>query len=88
VERPHHLVILMFDDVAVPDVVAGQIKLHLDPSYFARIGDDRIFETGFPRFWLLHAIGPTSKHLKFHQVNMNGVSILGEIMDRPLLSRA
>jgi hypothetical protein len=37
--RPHHLVILVLNDVAVPDELAGRVELGLYAGDLARIGD-------------------------------------------------
>jgi len=47
VVRPHHLVIFMLDDVAMPDKAAGSVEMSDHPGDFAGIGDDCIFEAGF-----------------------------------------
>ncbi len=36
VVRPHHLVIFMLDDVAVPDKAAGGVEMGNHPGDFAR----------------------------------------------------
>jgi hypothetical protein len=41
---PHHLAVLMLDDVAVPDIEARQIELRLHAGDLARVGDDRVFK--------------------------------------------
>ena len=40
--RAHHLIILVLNDVAVPDKETRLGKLHLEASDLARIGDDRV----------------------------------------------
>ena len=46
--RPHHLVVLMLDDVAVPDELAGFLELRPDAGDFTRISGDRVLEAAFP----------------------------------------
>ena len=46
---PHHLVVLVLDDVAVPDELAGVSELRLDARDLAGVGDDRVLEAGLPR---------------------------------------
>ena len=48
--RPHHLVVLVLDDVAVPDELAGLVELGADAGDLAGIGDDRVLEAGLPGF--------------------------------------
>src|SRR5918995_4038018 len=46
--RPHHLVVLVLDDVAVPDELSSVPELHADPGYLARVGDHRVLEPTLP----------------------------------------
>ena len=46
--RPHHLVVLVLDDVAVPDELARRVELRPDAGHLARIGDDGVLEAGLP----------------------------------------
>ncbi len=41
-QRPHHLVVFMFDDVAVPDVEPGDVKIGLDAHDLAGIRNHRV----------------------------------------------
>src|SRR5688572_2747901 len=43
----HHLVVLVLDDVTVPDELARCVELRPHPCHLARIGDNRILETRF-----------------------------------------
>src|SRR5690242_15753976 len=45
----HHLVILVLEDVAVPDEATRGAELRLDARDFARVGDDCILEPGLSR---------------------------------------
>jgi hypothetical protein len=40
---PHHLVVFVLDDVAVPDEEPGAIEFRLNACDLARIGDDSVF---------------------------------------------
>ena len=44
----HHLVVLVFEDVAVPDEAARKIELGLDARDLARVRDHRIFDPQLP----------------------------------------
>src|SRR5678815_5577638 len=44
----HHLVVLVLDDVAVPDELARRVELRPHSRHLARIGDDGILEARFP----------------------------------------
>ena len=49
-ERPHHLVVLVLDDVAVPDDTGRALaNVRLDAGDLPGIGDDRVLEPGLPR---------------------------------------
>ena len=50
-ERPHHLVVFVLDDMTMPDKKPWQVVLGLDSRDLAGIGDDRILETGFTGLW-------------------------------------
>src|SRR3990167_54790 len=55
---PHHLVVLVLDDVAVPDELAGRVELYAQTRDLAGVGDDRILEAGLPGLgWNGHAAG-------------------------------
>ena len=41
-ERPHHLVIFVREDMAVPDVATGFIESHLDAGNFTRYCHDYV----------------------------------------------
>ena len=49
-EGPHHLVVFVLDDVAVPDELPWRIELGPDACHLARIGSDGVLEAGFPGF--------------------------------------
>src|SRR5512132_4086421 len=46
---PHHLVVLMLHDMAVPDEAAGHVELGLDAGDLARVDDDHVLEATSPR---------------------------------------
>ena len=48
--RPHHLVVLVLHDVAVPDELARRVELRPDTRDLPRVGDYSVFKAGFP--WL------------------------------------
>ena len=87
--RPHHLVVLVLDDVAMPDVEARQVEQGLDPGDLARVGDDGVLEARLPAF---RRSGSTVNrlavdHLELHLVDVDGVRVLGEIVYLPDLDR-
>src|SRR5512132_2990985 len=45
---PHHLVVLMLHDMAVPDEASGHVELRLDAGDLARIDGDGVLEATFP----------------------------------------
>ncbi len=46
---PHHLVIFMFDNVAMPDELAWRAKSHSDSNDFSGIGNDSVLPAIFFR---------------------------------------
>jgi hypothetical protein len=46
---PHHLVIFMFDNVAVPDELAWRAKSHSDSNDFSGVGNDSVLPAIFFR---------------------------------------
>ena len=48
--RPHHFVVLVLDNVAVPDELARRIELGAHAGDLAGVGDDRVFPAIFPSF--------------------------------------
>ena len=46
----HHLVVLVFNDVAVPDIQPRKIKQGFDARDLFRVGDDGVLEAGLPAF--------------------------------------
>src|SRR5687767_11079571 len=46
--RPHHLVVFVLHDVAVPDELPGRVELRSHPRHLAWIGDHGVLEAGLP----------------------------------------
>ena len=54
---PHHFVVLVLYDVAVPDELARRVELRPDACDLTRIRDDGVLEAGLPRLgWSYIAI--------------------------------
>ena len=47
---PHHLVVLVLDDVTMPDELPGHIEFCPDACDLARVSDNRILQTHLPGF--------------------------------------
>ena len=45
-EWNHHLVVFMFNDMAVPDVQAFPVEGRINAGNLTRIGDDRVLPAG------------------------------------------
>src|SRR6266545_7663048 len=88
--RPHHLVVLVLDDVAVPHVEPGEVEPRLDPSDLLRIGDHRVLVAGLPALRLPQiAVERLSvHHLEHHLVDVDRVRVLREVPELPDLGRA
>ena len=41
--RAHHFVVFVLDDVAVPEILAGEVILGFDARDLSRIGGDEVF---------------------------------------------
>src|SRR5512144_78159 len=87
---PHHFVVFVLDDMAVPDVLAGQVEQCLHASDLAGVGDDSVLESRLggvrgSRVTRIHRLAIDD--LELHLVNVNGVRIRGEIVDFPDLDR-
>jgi hypothetical protein len=48
---PHHLIVLVLKDVAMPYVLASIVECHFYPCNLAGISNDRILAASFPWFW-------------------------------------
>src|ERR1700733_5702065 len=96
---PHHLVVLVFENMAVPDVAAGEsLERNNDPRDHAWVGADRVFPAGLRRSRRNSRAGeadrpfvlkfesverPAVEYLKPHQVQMNRVSVFRQIHHPP-----
>src|SRR5215208_136884 len=84
--RPHHLVVLVFEDVAVPDEQAGAVEQRLHARDLVRVGDDGVLATGLPGLR-----GPGSRladhlaaeDLEGHLVDVDRMSVGGEVVQLP-----
>src|SRR5262249_13479149 len=96
-EWTHHLVILVLEDVAVPDEATRGAELRLDTRDLTRVGDDCVLEPGLSR--LRRPGRPDERtggrverlpvdHLELHRVYVNGMCVLGIVEDIPDLSGA
>jgi len=47
-ERAHHLVVFMLEDMAVPEVAADHVEGRNDSRDLAGVGDDRVLLSGLP----------------------------------------
>src|SRR5512134_1108677 len=45
-DRPHHLVVLMGQDVAMPHIEPQDVKARLDPGYAPGVDEHRVLESG------------------------------------------
>lgn len=82
-EWPHHLVVLMLEDVAVEDEQAGTVEQRLDPGDLVRVGDHGVLATGLPalrRPWVAADWLPLH-HLEGDLVDVNRMGIGGEVVD-------
>ena len=89
-QRAHHLVVLVLEDVAVPDEEPGVVEARLDAGDLVGVGDDRVLVAGLPRLG-----GPSRSaerlpvhDLELHLVDVDRVGVLGEVVDLPELDRA
>jgi len=63
--RAHHFLILVFEDVTVPDIPSGEFAEPADDSDgFSAINVDRVLVTALCRFWRFCAVGATSDYLE------------------------
>src|SRR6185369_5341761 len=93
----------MLQDVAMPDESARDIERGFDPSDLPWISNDHVSETGFPWLrWqrVAHQLGWRQRHaflvrdqrlpidnLKLHLVEVNRMSVLGEVVQLPQFGR-
>jgi hypothetical protein len=94
-EGPHHLVVLVFDNVAVPDIEARDVEAGLYRSDLTRVGDDRVLEAFLPGHdahghggWDHPGDRGPAQYLKPDQMDVDGMGIHREIVYIPLLGAA
>src|SRR5215207_10480937 len=88
--RAHHLVVLVLEDVAVPDEQAGAVEERLHARDLAGVGDHGVLATELP------ALGRTGDaverlavfYLEGDLVDVDRVGVLGEVVELPDLDRA
>src|SRR5918995_1561876 len=98
--RPHHLVVLVFDDVAVPHELARSVEPDAYPGDLPGICDDGVLEPDLPRLrWLRGTRGSHGlsvfvhddvlavHHLEVHLVDVHGVGVLRRVVELPHLGR-
>jgi hypothetical protein len=101
---PHHLVVFVLDDVAVPDELARPSEARLESRHLARVGDDRVLKAAFPWLWRSDLaceldrlddlpIFVEDEALAVHDlehdfVDVHRVGIRGGVVDLPALGRA
>ncbi|MEY4187475.1 MAG: hypothetical protein RIT02_2509 [Planctomycetota bacterium] len=105
VQWPHHFVVFVIEDVAVPDVIAFHIEEGFDDGDIPGVADDGILASGFVWFRWQHgdgrgsgvchgghichsATGDPSNDFEGDEVQVDGVSIHGEVMDFPRFTGA
>ena len=99
-EGPHHVVVFMLDDVAVEDVLAGEVlKANEESEHVAGVDDGCIFPSGLAGGWwagdadeLEAALDEGSvvealalEDLELNQMEMHGVGVVGGVDETPLL---
>src|SRR3972149_5303677 len=91
--RPHHLVVFVLDNVAVPYIQAGDVERCLDPRDLAWIGYDRVLvarlsslRRGDRAGYAEQRIEDLAVHdLKAHEVKMDRMGIPREVINFPRL---
>ena len=88
--RPHHLVVLVLDDVAMPNEQAGTVEERLHACDFAGVGDHGVLAAALPA---LRGAGDAFKRLPVHHlegdlVDVDRVGVRGEVVELPDLDRA
>ena len=95
----HHFVVFVFEDVAVPDIAAGEsLKPHDDARHHSRIGAHGVFPSGFARLRRhcgadvahlalrrinLRFEGPAVEYLESNQMKMDGMRVVGKVEEVP-----
>src|SRR3970282_60978 len=78
---PHHLVVLVLYDVAMPDIQAGEVEQCFDPGDLTRIGDDGVLVARLPSLRRSSTAAANClpvDYLELDLVDVDGVSVLGE----------
>src|SRR5262249_8353992 len=91
--RPHHLVVLVLDDVAVPDVQSRYVERGPDGRDVSGVGEDGMLEARFPRLDdRVHRLeagdGPPTHDLEPYHMHVDRMPVLGEVVDLPILDIA
>src|SRR5271156_3893528 len=97
--RAHHLVVLVLEQMAMPDVTVGEaLEARDDPCDHSGIGADGVLPAGFVRIgrrggseiadrsMLLiveHVERAAVENLKANQMQMDGMRVLGEVDEVP-----
>ncbi len=98
-QYPHHLVVLVFEHVAVPHELPRDIESGVEAGDLAQMGNDGVLEASLPglgREGLVHQLcrrrrypfcvydqGLPIDHLEHGLVEVNCVSVSGEVVDFP-----
>src|SRR5215211_6331700 len=83
---PHHLVVLVFEDVAVPDEQSGAVEQRLHARDLVWVGDDVVLATGLPALrWARGSVPDrlAADDLKGHLVYVDRVGVGGEVVQLP-----
>jgi hypothetical protein len=84
-------VVLVFDDLAVPDEQAGPLIGRLDAGALAGVGDDGLLAAGLPRLGAAGGAGLdvlAVDDVEGDLVDVDRVGVLGEVVYFPDLDRA
>src|SRR5215218_441144 len=83
---PHHLVVLVFEDVAVPDEQSGAVEQRLHARDLVWVGDDGVLATGLPALrWARGSVPDrlAADDLKGHLVYVDRMGVGGEVVELP-----
>src|SRR5262245_61668583 len=67
--RAHHLIVLVLQNMAMPDELARRLELYPYPRHLTWVRDDCVFKAGFPGFarrWSRCSKNPDSLRLLIH----------------------
>src|SRR5215510_3072837 len=89
-EWAHHLVVFVLENVAMPDESPLSNERHLEARDLTRIDNHRILSAPFPGLGPARGAGLVLAlyDLELHQVDVDRVRILSQVVDRPYLGRA